>query len=160
MFTFAVCCHGWLFLLNLFTFPCADTSWWRVLLLILLSNEVSQYDIPVCFTCMFQSFFNACQNVKTIFQSRGQNKESCSYELTKTTVTFVPLILSLSPCHGIFVPVLGGHLLIQFLFWTGGSLTKIAYYSTISHRRVLYGNESEEANSNSEVVSSSFDKLC
>lgn len=34
---------------------------------------------------------------------------------------------------------------IIFLF-LGGSLTKIAYYSTVSHRKVLYNTEKETTN--------------
>lgn len=39
--------------------------------------------------------------------------------------------------------ILGLTLMILFL---GGSLTKIAYYSTVSHRKVLYNTEKEATN--------------
>lgn len=42
-----------------------------------------------------------------------------------------------------FSNLVNDSLLIVF---TGGSLTKIAYYSTLSHRKVLYQNESKPEN--------------
>jgi hypothetical protein len=45
--------------------------------------------------------------------------------------------------------------IVYIISLSGGSLTKIAYYSTISHRRVLYEAEKEDGR-----TSQSADEVC
>jgi hypothetical protein len=44
---------------------------------------------------------------------------------------------------------------MYIIYFSGGSLTKIAYYSTVSHRRVFYEAEKEDGKS-----SHSADEVC
>lgn len=45
--------------------------------------------------------------------------------------------------------------IMHIISLSGGSLTKIAYYSTVSHRRVLYEADKEDGKS-----SQSADEVC